>query len=52
LQSIVPVRVKQSQELISSDIHAGTADFKFTYSVEVLPICKVIFCSTLHEIHQ
>ena len=34
-------RVKQSQELISSDIHAGTADFKFTYSVELLPICKV-----------
>ncbi len=32
--------VKQSQELISADIHAGTADFKFTYSVELLPICK------------
>jgi nonsense-mediated mRNA decay protein 3 len=42
LSSIVPVRVKQSQELISSDIHAGTADFKFTYSIEILPICKVI----------
>ncbi len=41
LSSIVPIKVKQSQELISSDIHAGTADFKFTYSVELIPICKV-----------
>jgi nonsense-mediated mRNA decay protein 3 len=41
LQSVVPLRITQSQELISSDIHAGTADFKFTYSVEILPICKV-----------
>jgi nonsense-mediated mRNA decay protein 3 len=40
LQSVVPLRMKQSQELISSDIHAGTADFKFTYSVELVPICK------------
>ncbi|KAI8899958.1 NMD3 family-domain-containing protein [Globomyces pollinis-pini] len=40
LSSVVPVRIKQSQELISSDIHAGTADFKFTYSVEILPVCK------------
>jgi nonsense-mediated mRNA decay protein 3 len=40
LQSVVPMRMKQSQELISSDIHAGTADFKFTYSVELVPICK------------
>ncbi|KAJ3274537.1 hypothetical protein HDV01_002665 [Terramyces sp. JEL0728] len=40
LQSVVPVKVKESQELISSDIHAGTADFKFTYSLELIPICK------------
>ncbi|KAI8914492.1 NMD3 family-domain-containing protein, partial [Gorgonomyces haynaldii] len=40
LNSVVPMRMKQSQELISSDIHAGTADYKFTYSVELVPICK------------
>jgi nonsense-mediated mRNA decay protein 3 len=40
LQSVVPTKYKSSQELISSDIHAGTADFKFTYSVEIAPICK------------
>lgn len=40
LQSVVPMRMKQSQELISSDVHAGTADFKWTYSVELVPICK------------
>lgn len=26
--------------MISADIHEGTADFKFTYSVEIIPICK------------
>lgn len=40
LQSVVPMRMKMSQELVSADIHAGTADFKFTFSVELVPICK------------
>ncbi len=37
---VVNSSVKTSQELISSDIHTGTADFKFTYSIDILPICK------------
>ena len=40
LQSVAPMRMKTSQELISSDIHSGTADFKFTFSVELVPVCK------------
>jgi nonsense-mediated mRNA decay protein 3 len=26
--------------LLSSDIHTGTANYKFTYSVEIVPVCK------------
>ncbi|KAJ3079272.1 hypothetical protein HK102_003911 [Quaeritorhiza haematococci] len=40
LQSVVPVRVKASEQLISADIHSGTANYKYTYSVEIVPICK------------
>jgi nonsense-mediated mRNA decay protein 3 len=40
LSSVVPVQSKKSQELISHDIHTSTKQYKFTFSVEILPICK------------
>ncbi|KAJ3041473.1 hypothetical protein HDV00_009269 [Rhizophlyctis rosea] len=40
LQAVVPLKVKTSEQLISQDIHSGTANYKFTYSVEIVPICK------------
>ncbi|KAG6899419.1 hypothetical protein C0993_010456 [Termitomyces sp. T159_Od127] len=40
LQGVVPVRTKSSEQIISSDTHSNTANFKFTYSVEIIPICK------------
>ena len=33
-------RSKTSERLLSSDTHTNTANFKFTYSVEIAPICK------------
>ncbi|KAK0120752.1 ribosome-binding protein [Cadophora gregata f. sp. sojae] len=40
LNSVAPVRSKKSQELISMDIHTSTKSYKFSYSVELVPICK------------
>ncbi|KAL8712931.1 MAG: hypothetical protein Q9220_002789 [cf. Caloplaca sp. 1 TL-2023] len=40
LSSVAPVRMKKSQELISMDIHTSSKSYKFTFSVELLPICK------------
>ncbi|KAJ4000688.1 NMD3 family-domain-containing protein [Lentinula boryana] len=40
LTSVVPVRSKASEQLLSSDTHSSTANFKYTYSVEIMPICK------------
>ncbi|KAF9257819.1 NMD3-domain-containing protein [Marasmius fiardii PR-910] len=40
LNSVVPVRSKSSEQLLSSDTHSNTANFKYTYSVEIAPICK------------
>lgn len=40
LAGVVPVRVKSSEQLISSDTHSNTSNYKFTYSVEIVPVCK------------
>ncbi|KAJ3579159.1 hypothetical protein NPX13_g1404 [Xylaria arbuscula] len=40
LNSVVPIRMKKSSELISQDSHTAKKSFKFTFSVELIPICK------------
>ncbi|KAH7160850.1 NMD3 family-domain-containing protein [Dactylonectria macrodidyma] len=40
LNSVVPVKVKNSQELISMDVHTSKKSYKFTYSAELVPVCK------------
>ncbi|PVU85686.1 hypothetical protein BB560_006948 [Smittium megazygosporum] len=40
LQTMVPVKSKSSEQLISHDIHTNISNYKFTYSVEIVPICK------------
>ncbi|KAF9739209.1 ribosome-binding protein [Paraphaeosphaeria minitans] len=40
LKAVVPANVKKSQELISHDIHTSTKSYKFSYSAEIVPICK------------
>jgi nonsense-mediated mRNA decay protein 3 len=40
LTSVAPVRVKKSQELISADVHTSAKSYKFTFSLELIPICK------------
>lgn len=40
LGAVTPVRSQKSSELISQDIHTSTKSYKFTYSIEIVPICK------------
>ncbi|KAG7215608.1 hypothetical protein INR49_022134 [Caranx melampygus] len=40
LQCTVPCRSKASQRLISHDIHSNTYNYKSTFSVEIVPVCK------------
>jgi nonsense-mediated mRNA decay protein 3 len=40
LTSVTPVSVKKSSELISHDVHTSTKQYKFTYSAEIVPVCK------------
>lgn len=40
MTSVAPVKTKRSQELISLDTHTSKSSYKFTYSCELVPICK------------
>ncbi|ORZ40245.1 RNA binding protein [Catenaria anguillulae PL171] len=40
LNAVVPTRSKWSEQLISTDIHTSTANSRYSYSVELVPICK------------
>ena len=44
LHSLVPLQVKQSKKLVSQDDHKNTYDFKVTFAVEVVPICRQDLC--------
>lgn len=37
---ILNYRSKSSEQLLSADTHSNIANFKYTYSVEIVPICK------------
>lgn len=34
------IRSKASEQLISADTHTNTANFKYAYSIEIVPVCK------------
>lgn len=40
LASVVPVRTQASSAVVSMDTHTSVVNNKFTYSVEIAPVCK------------
>lgn len=40
LSSVAPVRVNKAHTLISMDVHTSEKRYKFSFSVELIPICK------------
>lgn len=40
LGSVAPIKSKDSKELVSQDTHTGSSTYKFTFSVEIVPICR------------
>lgn len=45
-------RYKTSHELISHDVHSNTYNYKFTFSVEIVPICKDNIVCLPHKLAQ
>eukprot|EP00200_Dunaliella_tertiolecta_P001812 CAMPEP_0202349826 /NCGR_PEP_ID=MMETSP1126-20121109/7151_1 /ASSEMBLY_ACC=CAM_ASM_000457 /TAXON_ID=3047 /ORGANISM="Dunaliella tertiolecta, Strain CCMP1320" /LENGTH=526 /DNA_ID=CAMNT_0048941691 /DNA_START=210 /DNA_END=1790 /DNA_ORIENTATION=+ len=40
LQSVVPCRFRADKQLVSHDTHNNTYNYKYTFSVEIAPVCK------------
>lgn len=40
LANVAPIRSGRSEQLISTDTHTGSSQYKFSYSVEIAPICR------------
>lgn len=47
LQSVVPIKYRADKQLVSHNEHNSTYNYKYTFSVEIAPICKddLIFLS-------
>ena len=42
LQGVVPMRYRTDKQLVSHNEQNATYNYKYTFSVEIVPICKVI----------
>ena len=41
VQSVVPMRYRSDKQLVSHNEHSSTYNYKYTFSVEIVPICRV-----------
>lgn len=41
LQAVVPIKFRHDKSLVSHNIHTASYNYKYTFSVEIVPICKV-----------
>lgn len=39
-QSMIPIKYVHSKKLISHDVNSNTYNYKYTFSVDVVPVCK------------
>jgi hypothetical protein len=40
VQSVVPMRYRADKQLVSHNEHSATYNYKYTFSVEIVPICR------------
>lgn len=40
LNSVVPIKQRSDKQLVSHDSHSMTYNYRFTFSVEIVPVCK------------
>lgn len=41
MQAVVPCKFHTAKQLVSHNIHSSTYNYKYTFSVEIVPVCKV-----------
>eukprot|EP00967_Tisochrysis_lutea_P066184 scaffold86193_cov24-Tisochrysis_lutea.AAC.2 len=52
LQSVVPCRFRADKQLVSHDTHNNTYNYKYTFSVEIAPVCKNVHVLVASQINQ
>lgn len=53
LNTVIPCRSQHSKKLLSHDVHSNTYNYKFTFSVELVPISKnSVVCLSKKMTHQ
>ena len=45
VQGVVPMRYRADKQLVSHNEHSGTYNYKYTFSVEIVPVCRVRLCT-------
>lgn len=40
LNAVAPIKSKRSEELVSIDTQSGSSSYKFSFSIEIAPICR------------
>mmetsp|Transcript_18620 Transcript_18620/g.56214 ORF Transcript_18620/g.56214 Transcript_18620/m.56214 type:complete len:550 (+) Transcript_18620:224-1873(+) len=40
LQAVVPIKFRTAKQLVSHNIHTSNYNYKYTFSVEIVPVCK------------
>lgn len=40
LSAVAPIKAKKSEELVSIDTQSGLSSYKFSFSIEIAPICR------------
>lgn len=41
VQAVVPIKFRTAKQLVSHNIHTSNYNYKYTFSVEIVPVCKV-----------
>lgn len=41
VQSVVPAKYRSDKQLVSHNEHSATYNYKYTFSVEIVPVCRV-----------
>jgi len=50
VQNVVPIKYRHDKQLVSHNEHAATYNYKYTFSVEIVPICRVSSWRNIHFI--
>lgn len=46
VQGVVPIKYRHDKQLVSHNEHTNNYNYKYTFSVEIVPVCRVCCCGS------